>query len=127
MSAADVCLGPTLDRHYSDVGGRRQQRLTLHRRRRPTSTDADTTPTLHPTSAANIGGCRHCSDTVLTSARADTQADVGVRHRPEADTAQTLPPTSKQCRPTVEHCLLIWSRNGSKQQEWATLQQNSSH
>ena len=49
MSAADVDLGPTLDRHYSDVGSRRRQRPTLLRhfiRRRP---EDDTAPTPPPT------------------------------------------------------------------------------
>ena len=112
LSAADVGLSPTLDRHYSDVGGRRRQRptLLLHsadvgqgrqytdvgvrrrprptllrhfiRRRRPTSADADIAPTQRQRRRP-------------TSARAGTQADVGVRRRPEADTAPTPLPTSE--------------------------------
>ena len=106
LSAADIGLGPTLDRHYSDVSGGRRQRPTLLRhsadvgqgrhytdvsvrrwprltllrhfirRQRATSADANIAPT-------------QCRRQRPTLARADTQADVGVRRRPEADTAPT--------------------------------------
>ena len=77
MSAANVGLGPTLDRHYSDVGQGRQYtnvgircrpRPTLLRHfiqhRHPTSADADIAPTqrrrqpmptLKLTSTSNVG------------------------------------------------------------------------
>ena len=47
--ATDVGLGLTLDRHYTDVGGRRRPRPTLLRHfirhRRPMLADADIAPT----------------------------------------------------------------------------------
>ena len=47
MSAADVGLGPTLDRHYSDVGGQCRQRPTLLRHSADVGVQRRPMPTLH--------------------------------------------------------------------------------